>query len=296
MSSLSQSRLGGPASTSQRTNVASVPATTTEAPRRKLPEVQRYALWHPASGVNVSLLSGMLPLNVAPIDSVAMKDYSLPRELYDANIYLAFYPRKSILASHLFAPLDISDTQLSNLVERVVPNSPRYILKPSTIEAWQALENALLDVAECLLTNHPLSANFPLLQQPRWPHRFGYRESHESYDIAYSCARRARLAFTMLSGFVSFAFSLWLTEFEDDCFEDAVTMLASRRRDPLPRVWLQYLTTSVICDLSPGLRPGCFLDPYTTRWGPILRRFCRARVPVWLVWGFQYESVRQLDL
>lgn len=272
-----------------------MPATTTEPLRPKLPEVRRHVMWHPASGVNVSLLSAVLPFNVAHMNSVAMKDYTLPRELHDANIYLACYPRKSILASHLFAPLDISDTELFRRIEPIGPNSERYVLKPSTIEAWQALENALLDVAEYLIINHPHSADFPLLQHPRWPYLFGYQDSHKTREIAYGCARRARSAFTMLSAFVTFAFSLWLTEFEDDCFEKAVTMLASRRQDPLPRVWLQYLTTSVICDLSPGLRPGGFLDPYTTRWGPLLKRFCWARVPVWLVWGFQYETVRQLD-
>jgi hypothetical protein len=45
------------------------------------------------------------------------------------------------------------------------------------------------------------------------------------------------------------------------------------------------LKDSVICNFSPGLRPGGFLNPYVTFWGQFLGQFTRAGVPFWLLWG-----------
>ncbi|KDR64960.1 hypothetical protein GALMADRAFT_149128 [Galerina marginata CBS 339.88] len=65
-------------------------------------------------------------------------------------------------------------------------------------------------------------------------------------------------------------------------------MIASM--DYFPRVWLRLLQDSFICNLSAGLRPGGFLNPYTSPWGPYLKFFTRANAPYWLLWGHSLSS------
>jgi hypothetical protein len=43
----------------------------------------------------------------------------------------------------------------------------------------------------------------------------------------------------------------------------------SRTVDPISPIYLDYLRDSAICKISPGFRPGGFLNPYTTTWGRV---------------------------
>jgi len=92
----------------------------------------------------------------------------------------------------------------------------------------------------------------------------------------------------MLTAFTTFILSLWLTEYEDDCLTKAFDILAQRNGDALPRVWLQYLKESIVSNFSTGLRPGAFLNPYTTCWDAFLVNFTCASIPVWLLWGKEH--------
>ena len=219
-----------------------------------------------------------------------------PRLLQDDNIYYAFYPRRPIHRGPLFSALAVSRDELSNSIIRVNENSgsPRYVLNPSIQTRWKTLETPLLEVAHTLYEAHPDKAKFPFLSYPRWPHQYGYDDSHSSKELAYHCAKKSLAAFSMLVAFTTFALSLWLTEYEDDCFATAFAVLAERKRDALPRVWLEYLKGSIIGNLSPGLRPGGFLNPYITHWGIYLSRFTRASVPFWLLWG--QEDLKRTNL
>jgi hypothetical protein len=60
-------------------------------------------------------------------------------------------------------------------------------------------------------------------------------------------------AFTFLTAFTTLVLSLWLTENKDDCLDKAFNLLAERKADALPRIWLQYLKDSIVCNFSPGL-------------------------------------------
>lgn len=159
-------------------------------------------------------------------------------------------------------------------------------LEEATLSKWRNLEDPLLIVAEKLLTKHPKSNEFPSLSYPRMPHEFGYREVHLASETALQKAKCARDAFTPLTAILSFLLTLWLTPFEDTALDRAMAVL-EESPEPLPRVWLQYLAESVVCDLSGGLRPGGFVNPYQTQWSPGFGRFPRARVPLWLLWGPQ---------
>ena len=244
-------------------------------------------MWHSESGLVVSPLNHTLPsAAVSDPHSRRPGDLVKPRLLQDDNIYLAFYPRRPIHRGPLFTVLAISRDELFNSIHVVRNENPRrYVLDPSIQSRWKSLEIPLLEVAQTLYGAHKERHSFPLLSYPRWPHQYGYDVAHSSKEIAYYCAKKSLAAFSMLAAFTTFVLSLWLTEYEDDCFAEAFAFLAERKRDGLPRVWLEYLKDSIVGNLSPGLRPGGFLNPYVTRWGVHLGRFTRASVPFWLLWG-----------
>lgn len=161
----------------------------------------------------------------------------------------------------------------------------RHSLRDSVQESWSSLEDSLISVADILLARHPKAQLFPTLAPPRYPRDYGYLSDHSSREVAIRCARCSKAAFNSLSAFVTFALVLWLTEFADDCFDAAFSAVADHSTVEVPRVWFDYLQSSVVCDLSPGVRPGGFLHAYSTHWGPWLTNLCRARVNIWLVWG-----------
>jgi hypothetical protein len=244
-------------------------------------------MWHSVSGLVVSPSSRMLPSTViSDPQSIRPEDLMKPRLLQDDNIYLAFYPRRPIHRGALFSVLAVSGDELSRSI-RVTgnPQSPRYILDPSIQARWKTLESPLLVVAHTLYDAHKDKAGFPIITYPRWPHQHGYEDSHNTRQLAYHCAKKSLAAFSTLVAFTTFVLSLWLTEYADDCFAEAFTVLTRRHGETLPRVWLQYLKDSVVCTLTPGLRPGGFLNPYVSHWGKFLARFTRASVPFWLLWG-----------
>jgi hypothetical protein len=218
-------------------------------------------------------------------ESTKIEDYDKTRLLRDDTMFLAFYPRRNVHRGILFACIALSDDQLNALIV-VDPKIPgRFILREDIRSSWAALEDPLFQVASRLLSKHRYAKEMHPQTFPKAPHQFGYKVSHSTRALAFSCAKRARAAFTMLSALVSFAVALWLTNYEDDCFDEAFMMLTNAREDPLPYVWLKYLQDSIVCDFTPGLRPGGFVDPYRTRWGSGLLLFCRASVPMWLLWG-----------
>ena len=254
-------------------------------------------MWHSVSGLVVSPFSRTLPSAVVSNPkSTRPEDLTNPRLLQDDNIYLAFYPRRPIHRGPLFSVLAVSRDQLSNSIMPVDQNSDssRYALDPSIQSRWKTLETPLLEVARTLYDAHPQKAHFPPLLYPRLPHQYGYYDSHRTKELAYNCAKKSLAAFSMLVAFTTFVLSLWLTEYEDDCFAAAFAVLEQRHCDGLPRVWLEYLKDSIVGNLSPGLRPGGFLSPYVTRWGPYLSRFTRASVPFWLLWGT--DNIKRADL
>ena len=256
--------------------------------KRKLPQIWRHVMWHPQSGLVVSPFSRTLPSAVVSSpESNRPNDFCKPRLLKDDNIYLAFYPRQPIHRGPLFSVLAISPDDLSKSIGTTVTRNgePMFILDSVIRSRWRNLETSLLEVVHTLYFAHPRNQSFPILSYPRWPFEHGYDEAHKTKELTLHCAKKSLTAFTLLTAFTTFVLSLWLTENEDDCLDAAFTLLTERKADALPRVWLQYLKDSIVCNFSPGLRPGGFLNSYVTFWGQFLGQFTRASVPFWLLWG-----------
>jgi len=245
-------------------------------------------MWHPQSGLVVSPFSRTLPSAVvSSAESNRPDDFCKPRLLEDNKIYLAFYPRQPIHRGPLFSVLAVSPDDLSKSIGTTVTRNgePMFILDSAIRSRWKNLETSLLEVVHTLYSAHPQNQIFPVLSYPRWPFEYGYGEAHKTHELTLHCAKKSLTAFTMLAAFTTFVLSLWLTENEDDCLDAAFALLTDRKADALPRVWLQYLKDSIVCNFSPGLRPGGFLSPYMTFWGQFLGQFTRASVPFWLLWG-----------
>ena len=254
--------------------------------RVRLPTVWKQAIWHPQSGLLASPSCRTLPLEM--VDNATSKnpqDFLKPRLLHDGNVYLACYPRLPIYRSPLFSVLLASNVEIPGTIQEIPGNPPEFIMEESIRNAWSRLERGLMAVAEVLISKHAQAKHFPTLTYPRLPCDYGYESAHKSRDAAVSCAKRARGAFHSLSALTTFSLVLWLTEYEDNCFDKAFSALAAASRDDMPRVWLDLLQNSVVCNLSAGVRPGGFFDAYTTEWGRAISQFCRARVPIWVLWG-----------
>ncbi|KAJ3502695.1 hypothetical protein NLJ89_g8768 [Agrocybe chaxingu] len=253
---------------------------------RDLPCEQKTAHWHNESGLIICFVGRGLPVSVAPEGS---KNFLIPRCLVDDQIYLAFYPRRRIDYGILFNVLALGEDDLFDSLRATSNSPPRYYLDRKIQEQWAALENLLLHVAYTLIQRHPDFAAIPLIAPPRLPHQHGYRHTHRDKELALHCARQSRDAFNSLSALCTFAISLWLSHDEEGCLHRAWKMLALLEKDPVPWSTLQLLKESIVCDLGHSLRPGAYLDPYTTRWGPFIYRFVRAGVAVWLTWGFEKD-------
>jgi hypothetical protein len=263
-------------------------ATDIAAERIRLPDVFMNAMWHPKSGLITSSFTRSLPLET--VDDPSSKkpsDFFKPRLLEDSNVYLACYPRVPIFRSPLFSVLKLRVEEIPALIHEVTTpgRPPQFSLEPSVCLSWTSLEQGLLTSVEVLLKEHPLARQFPPLSYPRYPYQFGYQVAHVSRERAISCAKRARGAFHSLCALLTFSLTIWLTEYEDDCFDKAFKALAAASSEEIPRVWIDQLQNSVICDLSIGAHPGGFLDGYKTLWGQFFHKFCRARIPIWVLWG-----------
>jgi len=164
-------------------------------------------------------------------------------------------------------------------------NSGKHYLNIGDQMRWRELEDLLIAFTENLIANHKYRPFFPSIQYPRLPRQYGYLHEHVDKEMAIRCVRRSRDAFRTLCAIASFAISIWLTEHEDDCFEEAFEMLSKLPDNPIPRHTLVLLEKSVVCSFSPSLRPGAFVDPYKTGWGFLFHRMGRAGLSLWLLWG-----------
>lgn len=243
-------------------------------------------MWHNDAGLVVSPYNRTLPAEIdEPLEYTnSSSKYQHPKKRSDEVIWLAFFPIRDVNRGPLFSVLGITREEGHASIEEVLSGDGpvKYRLVDELRRSWAQLEDSLIDVVESLMDEQK---QCPPIQYPRWPQMYGYRDAHKTREGALNAIRGAKGAFRMLAAVVSFALSLWLTEYEDDCFERAFSFLANRARDPVPRVWLDALATSSICDFKPGARPGAFVNPFTSCWAPGFKYFVRACVPIWLLWG-----------
>jgi len=244
-----------------------------------LATIQRRALWHDTAGLVVSL-------NDCPLPSLEGRlSRRQPAYFDDAEIWQAFYANNAVFSAPIFDRLDYTAPQIMEKTIQVGPNT--FSLPDSIIGEWSRLENALLDVADHSLGTHPRASRIPPITWPRNPHEYGYRRTHRSPQIVLRSAIMSRDAFHSLCAVVSFILSLCTHpgSCRGDPFKSAFSNLANRIHDPVNRSWLDRFAQTFVCKVSIGVRPGCFINPYTTVWGPWLANFVRAGVQVWVAWG-----------
>ncbi|GLB45605.1 hypothetical protein LshimejAT787_2400630 [Lyophyllum shimeji] len=272
-----------------------VKAMSSDASRRTpLPIPCRYAIWVPGFGLWTSPIVPAIPVQFCTKQHTdPLEDYTAVHDLPDEHIWLAFYPRVPVFSGPLLSPLRVPHDRLVRSIHAVVVHGVgfKYFLDLSIRRKWELLETQLLGVAFNLLDHHRQHSRLPPVSWPIAPRAFGYLDGHSSGEDALRAAKRARRAFINVIAFASFAFSLWLTEHEEDCHEKAFALLESLPGSPFPRVWLELLEESAVCSFEWGLRPGALLDPFKTRWGPWLYKFARGGVPIWLHWGIQDKRV-----
>ncbi|KAF9521391.1 hypothetical protein CPB83DRAFT_865534 [Crepidotus variabilis] len=254
--------------------------STNSGLRSMLPVVTRRVLWHNEAGMIVTVFNRPLPLEIS-IDSLNNHTENIKAKLLpDKDIYYGFYPRQPMHTNPLFAELDLSD---SDLHDQIVKCASGWQLKQTLVDAWVDIQNFLTRIGDTLIDRHSDTFVFPLLSKPPFPTALGFCDAHESKEKAFKVAKRSKAAFPLLSAYVSFALSLWLSPFKDTAFDEAFKILSDELQ--LTPATLAHLKESVIFDLSPHLRPGFFLDAYMTRWGRFLYKIGRSGVPIWLIWG-----------
>jgi hypothetical protein len=250
-----------------------------------LPEIVRRALWHDTAGLVVSLNNSSLP-------NLSARSEQQPAYFDDSEIWKAFLPKNGVFNAPLFDRLDLTGPQI---LEAVVQLGPETFSLPDTIiGSWSRLENALLDVADNSLGTHPKSSSIPTITWPRSPHEYGYRRTHRSPIIVLRSAMRSQNAFHSLCAVVTFILSLW-TKPDSLCvapFRSAFWGLTHRINVPVQPSWLDQFSQSLVCNITLAFRTGCFINPYTSCWGPWLPNFVRAGVQVWVVWGLDVINTK----
>ena len=227
----------------------------------------------------------MVSLNNCPLPNLSTMSRHQPEFFDDSEIWRAFYARNGAFNAPVFGRLDYTGPQILEGVVQL--DRDTFSLPDTLISEWSQLENALLDVADHSLGTHPKSSSIPPITWPRNPHECGYRRTHRSPIIVLRSAMRSQEAFHSLCAVVSFILSLWTKP--DGLlaapFRSAFWGLANCNYAPINRSWLDLFSQTHVCNITLGFRPGCFINPYTSCWGPWLVNFVRAGVQVWVVWG-----------
>ena len=241
-------------------------------------EITRRALWHDAAGLVVSLNNSSLP-------KLSARSHHQPAFFDDSEIWKAFLPKNGVFNAPLFDRFDLTGPQILEAVVQLGPDT--FSLPETIISSWSHLENALLDVAYHSLATHPKSSSIPPITWPRSPHECGYRRTHRSPIIVLRSALRSQEAFHPLCAVVTFILSLWTKSdsLRAAPFRSAYWLLTHRFDAPLQPSWIDQFSRTHVCNITPAFRAGCFVNPYTSCWGPWLSNFVRAGIQVWVVWG-----------
>ncbi|PPR04113.1 hypothetical protein CVT26_001358 [Gymnopilus dilepis] len=269
--------------------VMATPNLQSEQPR-KLPNPRKRTEWSPVFGTITCLSDEPFPPPnriVADRTSQRNRDYLLPRVLTDSNVYLAFFPIRLAFKGRLFSALDLSERDLARELQH--QGHGKFCLNQRISNTWYMIQTTLLHIACLLMILHPSNNTFPTIVPPKRPSEHGFLWIHGSKERALNAALRSQIAFVELLAYTSFAFSLWLGRDAESCLDDAFEKLAMHG-EAVPRVFLDFLQSTIALDFSPGLRVGGILDPRTTQWAKFFHCFSRAGVPLWLHWGEGWEN------
>lgn len=214
-------------------------------------------------------------------------EYSKPALLPDSEIYLAFRPWAVENTGALFGRLDISRDEMTREIEPCGDN--KFILRYEIVERWRRLEQNLLDACKTLLC----SPTLPTITYPKSPREYGYGDPHTGKEFTIQCAFRSRDAFANLASLLSFSIALHMRE--DGSLGAAFDKLTNRRVNPVNRSWIDILAPSYVCNFKKNIRVGGTFNPYQSHWVRHLRKLALANVPLWILWGHDYHTLRPLD-
>jgi len=246
-----------------------------------LPVISLRTVWHDKLGLFVSLNGWDLP-----------GDDNMPPKLNDGSMWQAFTPHFQCY-THVFSPLGMDWDALRAQVQKV-PGEKRYHLSEKVVQSWTKLENQLFIILKLQEMREQLNG-IPAISYPVFPFQHRYREIHRSAERVVEAAERAKLAFGDLSTLVTYVLSFWLTWDETCCFQFAFNKLSQFPGKPLSLEFLSHLENSHACSLEAGYRMGCIIDPYTSKWTEYVSFLVRARVGVYIHWGFDSPTTRRVD-
>ncbi|KAF9522482.1 hypothetical protein CPB83DRAFT_840455 [Crepidotus variabilis] len=207
--------------------------------RPLLPQVCRRAYWHNESGLIVTVFNRPLPLEI--VEGPPRNDH---QDLYK-EIYYGFYPRRPIASSTLFEVLNFNDEAIA---EKIVRRSTGWGLDLDLRASWSNLETLLVAVMRTLIDYHPDFPYFPILSYPLMPADYGYTSDSLSQSSALHVAKKSKQAFSILTGLVTFALSLWLTSYADSAFDDAFALLSKQP-------WMSNATLAHLKNLIVNMGP-----------------------------------------
>jgi hypothetical protein len=222
----------------------------------------------------------------------------IPKE--DDPIFLSAHPERVLLTNwaqpdlpHLAFVLDPPPLEANQLLMRLnhlgIHRCPGgFALQDENRDSWQSLENCVTYCCNALFGEAMTKrrASFPLdfssSTTKYLPYQYGYRRIHRTYEIAYRCARKARFAFYLLFGLLSYAITL-NQDFPGD--RRWLSVLLEERHGVHP-AWLNDIASSPIADFS-GMFPrvGAFISPKVA---PQLKssfpNMISGRCPIYIHW------------
>ncbi|KAK7433627.1 hypothetical protein VKT23_020676 [Stygiomarasmius scandens] len=239
---------------------------------------------HPVRSGEVwsSMTTSSLPESIPNANT----SYILPRSLFEYRIprwgnnnypYLTFFPLQYGFYG-LFA-------RLANL-HPPVPAGIRYKMHSEDVVKMQNLEDVLVDVCWFLWKRAGLNTAIQYL----WlPSSVGMEKSYREPEGVERCKSRVQTSFMFLMAACSFAVALNTTEYDlKHPDEEPAWARASRevkQPNPLNPHWLAAFRSSIVCDFTPGLRAGVFIDSASSQWACAFPAFARANISFWVHWG-----------
>lgn len=220
------------------------------------------------------------------VDEKAMgqifSDPPFPRECrevrFSSNAYpwLAFAPKKPQWRGKLFGALACNKHTIE-ANNWIVRKRHRWCLKDGIYEDWVALEVALGNVAQDLLSFSGVALPLDFAWFPM-PSRYNYHHGDHGKEKFIKSILLARDAFLPLMAVCSFAIAM------TSDFTSANPPWSRRLTDKgIPPSFIDELKQSQIVDFAPDSRCGVFIRK-DWDFQAYVDRFVSANVPIWLVW------------
>ena len=214
-----------------------------------------------------------------PEQTMALKPGDLRQRRWLSNQFpfFAFALHDIQLRGPLFSRLNVTYLSVP-----ILEGQLGYSMDPIVQQSWHRLEYGLTQVAFSLLHNTVGAKNgdFNYLYLPQ---ECGYLQPHREERFARSCAMKAKDAMVQLANLCSFAIATY--ENADAAQKPNANWIRVMIRNGAHPNWLGLLQESFVCDFSPGIRKGAFVNPTATSWGEILPNLVKAGVPLWFWWG-----------